>query len=253
MPASLEFKKLLLKTLFEAYDEAARGFASACSRECRSCCTHNVVGTTLEAEMMLAHLEEAGRADSIQAVEGTEQARRLRPSLSINALALCCLNRKEPPQEAAEFDIEPCPLRGEDGCPCYEVRPLSCRCLWSEELCAPNGEAILDPLLVTLNGVFQQIAEDIDAGGLYGNIFDLLLLLKDSEVRSACRTGLPLRPSVALWRSIPNPGLLVPPEHRKPVLLALSRLWEKRVGDSTFREAMQKARFGAKYSSGQNF
>jgi len=242
MPVSLERKKLLLTALWEAYEEAARGFASACRRDCKACCTHNVVATTLEAELVLAHLEESSRFDLIRSATEAVQAERIRPVLSMNALARCCMDRKEPPEEAAVFDSLPCPLRQEDGCPCYEVRPLNCRCLWSSEPCEVDGEALMEPVLVTLNGVFQQIAEHIDVGGLYGNVFDLLSALNRPEMRTAYRAGLSLQPLKSMPKTLPSPGLLVPPQHREPVLAALTRLWNKRVGKSTFREAMAHAR-----------
>jgi len=242
MPVSLEGKKSLLTALWEAYEEAASGFPSACKRDCKACCTHNVVATTLEAEAVLAYLEEAGRFDLVRVVTGAGEAQRIRPVLSINALAKCCLDRKEPPNEEAVFDTLPCPLRQEDGCPCYEVRPLNCRCLWSSELCEVDGEAVMNPVLVTINGVFQQIAEHIDVGGLYGNVFDLLSALNHPEIRAGYRLGVSLQPQKTMPGTLASPGFLVPPEHREPVLAALTRLWNKRVGESTFREAMAHAR-----------
>jgi hypothetical protein len=238
MSVSPKIKKQLLKALYEAYDEAASDFSSACTRQCDVCCTHNVVATSLEAEVLLKCLEDAGRTDVIQAMEGTPTVRRLRPALSINALAACCLRRIEPPEEESEIERLPCPIRGKDGCYCYDARPLGCRCVWSEELCSPDGEAVMRPLLVTINGVFQQIAEHLDIGGLYGNLSDLVIALGNRDIQSAYRSGWPLKATLHLHCTVRSPGFLVPPEHRHAVSRVLSRLWEKRVGDRSFRQAM---------------
>lgn len=238
MPISWELKKQLLSALHEAYDEAATGFASACTRQCSVCCTHNVVATTLEADLVLDRLEATGRTDLILAMEEAPLPRRLRPALSINALAAYCLRRQDPPIEESEIDSSPCPLRGEEGCVCYHVRPLGCRILWSEELCSSDGEAVMRPLLVTINGVFQQIAEHVDSGGLYGNLSDLVLALRQPAVRTPYRSGLALEPMPYLHRNEPSPGFLVPPEHRQAVSRVLGQLWEKRVDDRSFRQTM---------------
>jgi Fe-S-cluster containining protein len=238
MSHRVALKQQLLKALYEAYDEAASDFFSACLRECSVCCTHNVVGTTLEAAIVIERLEEQGREYAVHAVAASQDVRRLRPALSINALAACCLQRTEPPPEDTDADSAPCPIRGAGGCLCYEVRPLACRSQWSEELCVPGGEAIMDPALVTLNGVFQQMAEHIDAGGLYGNLSDLILAFRSPEVRSAYWAGSRLPSLPHLHPAIPSPGLLVPPHHRNTISRALSCLWEKKVGDVTFRQAM---------------
>jgi len=229
MLVSIETKKQLLTALYEAYDEAAGEFSSACIRQCAVCCTHNVVGTSLEAYMVLDRLEETGRSDVIQAMGARPSVGRLRPALSINALAACCLRRIDPPEEDTEIERSPCPIRGEDGCECYEARPLGCRCLWSEKLCTPDGEALMHPLIVTINGAFQQIAEHLDPGGLYGNLSDLVTVLADPEIRSAYQSGSALEAGHHLHRTLPSPGFLVPPEHRNAVARVLSRLWGKKL------------------------
>lgn len=239
---SLELKRALLTTLYEVYDKTAKQFPAACSRDCDTCCTHNVVATTLEVELIRDHLQQIGRADlELRALQDTSR-RRLRPRLTINELATFCLRREEPPDQAEEFHVEPCPIREEDGCPVYEVRPFACRSLWSEQACAVTGEAVMAPLLLTLNGVFEQIVEDIDAGGLCGNMLDLFSFLHANDRSAAYRSGACLEPEGFLRRTRPNPGFIVPPPHRQWVQSVLNVLWQRRVTDVSFRDALKTIR-----------
>ncbi len=191
---------------------------------------------------MVDHIERSGLLALQEKILQGTTGRRLLPSLSINALADCCLQRKEPPDETEDFDMVPCPLREQVGCAVYEVRPLACRILWSVERCEERGEAVMAPALVSLNGVFQQIVEDLDAGGLYGNMIDLFIPMNDRTTRDAYREGQALTPSPPLLETRPNPGFLVIPEHRSVVKFALNALWGTTVEGLPFREARERLR-----------
>lgn len=60
----------------------------------------------------------------------------------------------------------------------YPYRPLMCRIMASTKSCE-QGEASLPPFLFYVGTLALQLAENIDMGGLYGNLFDLLKFLKD--------------------------------------------------------------------------
>ncbi len=60
----------------------------------------------------------------------------------------------------------------------YPYRPLMCRIMASTKSCE-QGEASLPPFLFYVGTLALQLAENIDIGGLYGNLFDLLKFLKD--------------------------------------------------------------------------
>jgi len=114
------------------------------------------------------------------------------------------------------------------------------------ELRGPEGKASMSPVLVTLNGVFQQILEHVDAGGLYGNMIDLVCVLAEPEARAAYRAGKGLKPTALVHATRANPGFLVPPQHRQKVMSALNLLWQKPVGNLKLREALQLLRGGCK-------
>jgi len=260
---TLELKHSVLTAIYEVYEDVAKGFPSACRRDCRACCTQNVLATTLEVEVMLEDMEKNARGDLLEKIRTVRPGTRLQPMLTINALAGYCLRREEPPFEDEEFGRAACALREPAGCAIYRVRPFSCRCLWSEQLCEPvtvhweklkpgepmsesEGEATMSPVLVTLNGVFQQILEHVDAGGLYGNMIDLVCVLAEPEARAAYRAGKGLKPTALVHATRPNPGFLVPPQHRQKVMSALNLLWQKPVGNLKLREALQLLRGGCK-------
>ncbi|MBI4962029.1 MAG: hypothetical protein HY913_02010 [Desulfomonile tiedjei] len=238
----LEIKQSLLKAACEAYEEVIKPFPAACRKDCKACCTQNVLGTTLEADLLVSELETKGRKDLLEKIRNVEKEKRLQPNFTINSLAGYCLRREEPPWQHREFDSRACPLREEAGCAIYQARPFGCRCLWSEEICEMGGEALMSPVLISLNGMFQQILEHIDAGGLYGNMIDLVCAVVEPGTRSSYRSGVWLNPTDVLHAACPNPGFLVPREHRPTITRALTLLWQKRVGDLSFREALELIR-----------
>ena len=241
---SLALKKALLKTLYAAYDKAVEPFEVACRIECSVCCTHNVLATTLEVAVVIDSLEQSPRNELLsRALRGTG-GKRLQPVLTTNSLAEFCLNRKDPPADDADFEMSPCPLREPDGCPIYPVRPFGCRSLWSSEICKEGGEATMHPILVALNGVFGQLIEHIDRGGLYGNMIDLLLVLGDEQRRSAYESGDQLEAVPPLLATRPNPGFLILPGEREEVQKALRILRDQEVWGLSFTEAIRSLRTG---------
>jgi hypothetical protein len=231
-------KRELLRTLYEIYDDFAQDFTTACTRRCNTCCTHNVLATSLEVDLVLEFIELGRRDDLQERVSGGSPGRRMRPGLSINALAECCLKRQEPPDCHEEYDSAPCPLREPDGCPVYPVRPFACRSLWSMTRCEADGAAVMQPRLITVNGMFEQIIEHVDTGGLCGNMLDLREFFADGEMRSAYHAGIALRGSRILIRSRPNPGFLIPDEHKTHAARILDLMRDRVVAGRPFFEAL---------------
>ncbi len=239
MISTFDLKKGLLTTLYQVYEECAADFNVACTRYCGSCCTHNVLATTAEVELMVEYSMESGVTRLLAPLTEAAEGKRLRPRLTINTLADYCLRREEPPAADEGFHMAPCPLRGDSGCPIYEVRPFACRSMWSVESCLAGGEAVMPPELVTLNGVFEQMIEHVDSGGLCGNLMDLTRLLYDPKVREAYLKGeeLPAGNGILVTRA--NPGFLVPPPHRPRVHRALESLNRKTIRGMPFPEGMR--------------
>ena len=242
MTGTFELKKALLKALYEAYDESVAGFDTACVPDCSSCCTHNVLAATVEVQHIMEYCEQSGRQRLLTPLLDAGQGRRLRPQLTINTLADYCLRREEPPLSEDDFDMAPCPLRGDSGCPIYEVRPFACRAMWSVESCHISGEAVMPPELVTLNGVFEQMIEHVDSGGLCGNLIDLIKLLDDPDTRNAYLNGEALQPAIGMPAGRANPGFLVPPAHRPRVRKVMEILDRKSIQGVPFRDALRSVR-----------
>lgn len=239
---ALPIKRALLEKVYETYDEVSAGFPSACKVSCAACCTQNVLCTTLEAAIMMEQLECLGLPNLLIANLQGVSPKRLRPTLTINSLAEHCLMSEEIPeiQEAAKNTS--CPFLEHGSCLVYLARPFACRSMWSGETCRPRGEALMNPMLVSISGVFQQIIEDMDRGGLYGNLLDLLSYLNEPERRKNYVSGTEVAPGDGLLRNSPSPGFVVPPEHRPYVMKWLNRLWEKKVAGLPFKEALQRLR-----------
>ncbi|MFH1115412.1 MAG: hypothetical protein V1792_16005 [Pseudomonadota bacterium] len=239
---TLDVKRALLKSLYRIYDETLQHHAKACHAGCSVCCTRNVLCTTLEADLVIDRLEKTNRLDLVERFAGNLPQRIARPSITVNELAGYCLRREEPPEQDVDHAGGPCPILEDGMCPVYEVRPFGCRCLWSREICGQHGEALMDPVLISLNGIFEQTIEHMDKGGLYGNLLDLLSALVSVQNRDSYRSGRPLPQWPHLPATRPNPGFLVPPLHRPTVIKALNRLLEQRIGGITFREVLRQIR-----------
>lgn len=237
-------KIILLQTLYDVYEETAKDFRTACERDCSACCSHNVIATSLETDLALQFLADTGRESIIPSAAARSGPKRMRPRITINALAEYCLNRKDPPPEVSDYERAPCPFRTEEGCPLYPVRPFSCRAMWSVRRCSDSGEALMDPLPVTLNGVFQQLIEHVDVGGLQGNFLDLMCAFSDDAGLERYRSGAALAPQDGLPANRANPGFPVPPGHRGTVVEVLNNLWARRVDGLSFREAVDSIRVG---------
>ncbi|MBI5252183.1 MAG: hypothetical protein HY912_22030 [Desulfomonile tiedjei] len=239
---ALPVKLALLRRVYETYDEVAAGFKSACGMSCATCCTQNVLSTSIEAEFLLQHIESSGGTGLVTRNLHQVCPRRMQPALTINSLVEYCLNSVEIPEPQQEERHTVCPLLENSGCPVYAARPFACRSMWSQETCRPQGEAVMNPILVSVNGVFQQIIEDFDRGGMYGNVLDLLSFLSKPGQREIYLSGGEAEPHNRLLRTVPNPGFPVPPEHRPYVMKWLNRLWERKAAGLPFREAVLKLR-----------
>lgn len=104
----------------------------------------------------------------------------------------------------------------------------------------------MDSLLISITGVFQQIVEDLDCGGMYGNFLEMLstLLAADAN-RATFARKLALPYAATLVAARPNPGFIVPPEHRKQVGSYVGRLWQREVAGMPFKVALDLVRNGA--------
>lgn len=242
-----ELKTQMLEALYRVYDLEASRFESACQVHCSACCSVNLIGVSLEADYILGGFDHKDPVvqNTLDLYHGFKD-KLFRPRLTINELAQACIDRSEPKQDHSQGPVnEKCPFKGPGGCQIYDRRPFACRMMWSQELCLDSGQAVMPDELVSLNGAFQQVMEDMDVRGLYGNIFDLMDLLNQAEIRSDYESGRPMAPDSRTLKNSPNPGFIIPPEHRGYVASALGRLWSERPGGMMFKEAAQHLKEGA--------
>jgi len=160
-----------LKILYDYVETTYKAFPLACKPGCSLCCTQKIFATSIEAYYILDILSEKDFKKLFQ-IEGY-----LRPKLTHNQILLSYKEGAEPSMEEIPESLNPCPfLTKEKLCKIYERRPLMCRITASTIPCE-KGLAELPPFLFQISTIVLQLVENIDLGGLYGNILDLLKFL----------------------------------------------------------------------------
>jgi Fe-S-cluster containining protein len=205
-------KLRILDQIYGIYDTFSAGLTVACVRGCAACCTQNVTMTTLEGYRIIEDLS-TGQVDLFLLLGRSAQQERFQPSVTTNALAALCMEGKDPPEENHDRPMASCPFLSNKECLIYLHRPFGCRCFFSTQKCDAIASAVVDPFLVTVNTLFLQIIEHIDAGGLGGNMTDVLLFLESEKHRKQYEGAASLNYPQELSMNRSIPGLLVPPEH----------------------------------------
>lgn len=210
---------LVIAEIFKVFAEAAASIDFACGPGCATCCTRSVTLTTAEGRLIVDFLRAAGRG----LPELPRDPVPMRPAVTANGLAALCLAGEEVPEETdSPWLFEPCFFLKDGLCSIYPVRPFACRSFGSIVNCGQAAMAEVPEWFVTLAIVTNQLLEDLDRDGFWGNLADILALVDDGAgeaVRVAARESLlPNRP----W-----PGLLVLPEERSMVDRFLARVRER--------------------------
>jgi len=135
------------------------------------CCTQKIYATSIEAFYILEDLKE----EDLKTLENLENYPR--PKITHNQTILCYMEGVEPPVEEPFENLGSCPfLTDENLCKIYPKRPLMCRIMVSTEPCQ-KGSAQIPPFLFQVGTISMQLVENIDIGGVYGSLFDLLKFL----------------------------------------------------------------------------
>jgi hypothetical protein len=216
-----------LDRINRVYDEYVAGLDLACRKYCCHCCTSHATMTTLEAFQIFRYLQSIGGDEMLARLPTHADPNRFRPDYTTNRLALLCAEDLEPPQENYPSTKRPCPLLTDDLCPIYPVRPFGCRCLISQRDCGNTGVADVEEFTLSINTVFLQTIEHLDAGGCSGNFFDVMNAMSSEEHRRAYEAGKLRCAEIGLTPNQPLRVLMVPPEHRvamEPILQALRRI-----------------------------
>lgn len=220
----LNTKLTILECLDNIYDQFVSRFELACEKYCAHCCTANVTMTTLEGFRIYVHLEKTGQLPYLETIFQNAHPQRFVPQVSINRMADICAKDGDPPEEHLNPEAGPCPVLEENACPLYAVRPYGCRCMMSARNCGETGIADMDPLILTVNDVFLQHLEHIDAQGYTGNFVDVMNFLASAENRAGytdSRLG-PAPPG--LVANQPLFVLMIPPEHRQRIQPLLAQI-----------------------------
>ncbi|MBI5559565.1 MAG: YkgJ family cysteine cluster protein [Deltaproteobacteria bacterium] len=209
----------MITEIYEVFAEESAAIAFACGPGCATCCTRSVTLTTGEGRLIVDFLRETGCA---LPPLPRDQA-PLRPASTGNGLAALCLAGQETPEEPeSPWLFEPCFFLKEGLCAIYPVRPFACRSFNSTVNCGKTGMAEAPEWFLTLAIVTNQLLEDLDRGGFWGNLADVLAFLghgRGEAVKSAARER--------LLPSQPLPGLLVPPEERPRINRFLATVRER--------------------------
>lgn len=222
----LNKKLAALGKIYRIYDDFAGNLDIACRKYCSLCCTVNVTMTTLEGYKIAESLLREEKRHLFERIRCSYPVQKLRPRETINMLAELCMEGMNLPEEDNSFPGK-CPLLVDNECPVYDERPFGCRCFVSTQNCAESGSATIDDFVLTVNNIFMQVIEHVDAGGFSGNLTDVLLFLEDPENRVTYLSSKMINPSSVLIRNHKLKILMIPPEHRKvaqPILDALNKL-----------------------------
>lgn len=224
LKSALETKLSALNHIYSVYDRYSKDWETACKRFCSTCCTRNLTLTSIEAYKIAEHLQNTGQSLLIEKLSAGSDIRRFQPLITTNELADLCMQGMEIPEEESDPKWGSCPFLENDECPVYEVRPFGCRCMISAQNCNETGYADMEPFIVTVNNVFLQYIEHIDADGYTGNMTDMLVFMGHKENRDLYANALLKKVFDDLISNRQVGVLMIPPEHKvkiKPILKAL--------------------------------
>jgi Fe-S-cluster containining protein len=224
-----KIKLALLDHIYRIYEEDIVSDDTACKRGCALCCTRNVTLTGLEALRIAEHIR--GKPEYRAALRSASEKKRFRPVCTFNQIAEICMRGGDFPEEEMDPAWTPCPLLKNAECSIYPIRPFGCRCMISMRSCAENNYAEMSEFTATINDVFLQYIEHIDAGGCFGNLTDMLLFLEDEKRAADYPRSIPEELPEALIPNHPLKVLMVPPEFRGKIRPVLQKL-EKNAPDN---------------------
>ena len=173
MLMSLDIKKLTasLQTIYQNYALEAAQFKeqAVCGRGCSFCCT--AVGkidiVTIEGLILLERLESMPISEAKRISQRLERDRE---------------SRLEGKKSACPF------LDGEEACLVYDIRPFSCRQLYSLRKCAQNGP-LVHKQAVSLAQIVVRKIQKLDCTGYSGHHSFILQLLQYEAFKKTYSSG----------------------------------------------------------------
>jgi Fe-S-cluster containining protein len=223
---NLAVKLTALDKIYTVYDRFTASLDLACKKNCCHCCTTSVTLTTMEGYKIIEALDSHTTAEWIEKIRQAAAHAYFKPKITTNRLANLCADGIAPPQE--EFsESQSCPFLTENQCPIYAVRPFGCRCLVSRHDCAKKGYADMDDFVLSVNTIFLQTIEHLDAAGCSGNLLDVLVVMASSKNRQIYEDHRLECATVGLIANAPLKVLMIPPQHRtkmEPILNSLREI-----------------------------
>ena len=221
-------KKLeALSRVLEIYDAFSSTLDIACQEKCAHCCTSNVTMTTLEGYKIVDGLIATDKLDVINRLKEMEEMPRFQPLLTTNRMAeLCAADAKIPEEEIAD-ERQECSLLTDSLCTMYDLRPFGCRCFISRQNCGETGFADIDDFTASVNTVFLQVIEHLDAEGCSGNLIDVLQFMASEDNRRSYKQGDANCEDSGLIVNWELKVLMIPPEHHariEPILQQLRKI-----------------------------
>lgn len=224
MKSALETKLDALDHIYSVYEKYSQSWETSCKHFCSKCCTTNLTLTSIEAYKIAVHIKNINLSSLIENLVSGKDVKRFKPLITTNELADLCVQGREIPEEENRSEWGKCPFLENDECPVYEVRPFGCRCMVSAQDCNETGYADMTSFIVSVNNVFLQFIEHIDADGYTGNFTDMLVFMGEEKNRRAFGRGLTGKDYDNLISNRQAKVLMVPPEHQlkiKPIIEAL--------------------------------
>ena len=223
----LETKLQALQQVYGIYDRFVEDLKIICEKYCSSCCTCNVTLTTLEGYWIIDHFIRSEGSDRFEQIARYPDTERFHPKMTTNMLAERCAEGGEIPEELIDPQWGTCVFLEANLCALYRFRPFGCRCMLSRINCRDTGAADMDDFVVSVNTLFLQTIEHIDADGYSGNLVDILRLMAGETHRTDYACGSLSVSGLRLIRNRPMKKLFVPPEHRvriQPILRSLQAI-----------------------------
>ena len=164
-------KKRLLFAVYNEYERVVQPFKeqSVCERGCASCCIDvgNVGATTLEGMIILEYLQGWDHQESEELNRSLQENR----SEKLNSVLVRCPFLDE-----------------EASCRIYDVRPFSCRRLYSVKKCDGQG-AVIHRQAIVLGQKAEKELQELDPEGCSGHLSFILHLLEKETFRRAYLKG----------------------------------------------------------------
>lgn len=215
-----------LSRIYNIYDDIHSTLDLACREKCAHCCTANVTMTTLEAYKVVTDLVASGRHHEIDGLAKLGDIRRFQPLLTTNRMAELCAADAKVPEDDTAGEWQECSLLNDSLCSIYDLRPFGCRCFVSRQNCGETGYADIDDFTASVNTVFQQVIEHLDADGCSGNLIDVLQCMASEENRRDYEGGELNCENSGLIVNWELKVLMIPPEHRERIEPILQQLRE---------------------------